>query len=227
MWPTVVVGAATVESLLHLRDVTDMQVVANSSGRARAVRVLAAGRWKTFKGQVIRKKFKLGSTDFAVRVLTLDEAPARALYGTHVRIGGWLRGLGRARLQLLTQSGWTTVRHVHPSANGRFTVSLPATRTTQLRLAYNAVTGDEVTLRVTPRVSLQADGTKLHVLVAPRLPLQVQRLTKRRWTAVARSTGTFDRSLRPGSYRVAILGGSAYVSAISRPVVLHIAQIGP
>jgi hypothetical protein len=227
VWPTVAVGAATVESLLNLHGVTDVQVIDNSSGRARAVRVLAAGRWKRVPGQVFRRKFKLGSTDFAVRVLTLDDAPARALYGTHVRVGGWLRGLGRARLQLLTEDGWTTVRHVHPGANGRFAVSLPATRSTQLRLAYNGIAGDDVALRVTPRVLLQADGTKLHVLVAPRLPLQVQRLTKRRWTAVARSTGTFDRSLRPGSYRVEILGGSAYVSAVSAPVELHIAQTGP
>src|SRR6267378_3167363 len=130
VWPTVAVTAATVESRLHLRGVTDLQVVDNSSGRARAVRVLAAGRWTGFPGRVFRKKFKLGSTDFAVRVLTLDDAPARVLYGTHVRIGGWLRGLGRARLELLTQGGWQTVRHVHPGADGRFAVSLLATRST-------------------------------------------------------------------------------------------------
>jgi SpoIID/LytB domain protein len=227
VWPTIALPAAIVGSLLHLHGVTDMQVVENSSGRARAVRVLAGGRWRRFRGQLIRKRFKLGSTDFAVRVLTLDNAPAPALYGTHVRVGGWLRGLGGARLQLLTEQGWTTVRRVHPAANGRFTVSVHATHSMALRLAYNGVAGDEVLLRVTPRVSMRTDGTKLQVLVAPRLPLQVQRLTNRRWQPIARSTGTFDRSLRPGSYRVAILGGSAFVSAVSRPVAVHIQQIGP
>jgi hypothetical protein len=128
---------------------------------------------------------------------------------------------------MLTEAGWKTVRHVHPSADGRFTVFVPARRSTELRLAYNGVPGDEVQLRVTPRVSLQTNGTKLRVDVAPRLPLQVQRLTRRRWQPVARSTGTFDRSLRPGSYRVAILGGAGYVSSVSKPVALRTAQIEP
>jgi hypothetical protein len=55
----------------------------------------------------------------------------------------------------------------------------------------------------------------------------VQRLTKRQWRPVARSTGTFDRSLRPGSYRVAILGGGVYLSSVTRPVALHTSQTGP
>ena len=221
VWPTIALTAARVASVLGLRNVTDMQVVENSSGRAEAVRVLASGHWRRFPGQLVRKKFGLGSTDFAVRALTLDAAPTGVVYGTHVRLGGWLRGLGRARLQMLTGRGWTTVRHVHPSASGRFTVSVPAVQSTQLRLAYNGVAGDAVSLRVLPRVTLRAEGTKLRVLVSPRLPLQVERLTRRHWRAVARSNGTFDRSLRPGSYRVSILGGAAFVSSISRAVALH------
>jgi stage II sporulation protein D len=227
VWPTIVLPAARVASALHLRGVTDMQVVENSSGRAQAVRVRSARGWKRFPGQLIRKKFALGSTDFSVHVMRLDTPPAPNLFGTHVRIGGWLRGLGRARLQQQTARGWQTVRQIHPSPSGHFSVSLPARRSTQLRLAYNGMAGDTVALRVTPRVLLQTDGTKLHVFVAPRLPLLVQRLSKRRWTPVARSTGTFDRSLRPGSYRVAIQGGEAYVSSISRPVALHTKQLGP
>jgi hypothetical protein len=64
-------------------------------------------------------------------------------------------------------------------------------------------------------------------VVAPRLPLLVQRLSKRRWTSIARSVGSFERSLRPGSYRVAVLGGAAYVSSTTRPVALHTKQLGP
>ena len=71
------------------------------------------------------------------------------------------------------------------------------------------------------RLWLVTTNDNLHALVSPRLPLQVQRLTKREWRPVARSTGTFARSLGPGSYRVAIRGGTAYVSAVSRPVSLH------
>jgi hypothetical protein len=144
-----------------------------------------------------------------------------------VRVEGWVRGLGRARLQEQTDRGWQTVRQIHPSPSGRFSVSLPARRSTQLRLAYNGGAGDAVALRVAPRVLLTTEGTKLHVRVAPRLPLQVQRLSQRKWKPVARSTGTFDRELRPGSYRVAVQGGPAYVSSVSKPVALHTKQLGP
>jgi len=220
-WPTITLSAAQVGSVLHMRRVTDMQVVENSSGRAQAVRVLADGRWRRVAGQVVRTKFELGSTDFSLRAMTLDDAPERALFGERVRLTGWLRGLGRARLQVQAGAGWTTIRHVRAAASGRFAVSVPATRSTQYRLAYNGLAGDEVTLQVAPRVTLRADGTKLRVLVTPRLPLRVERLTKSEWRPVARSTGTFARSLRPGSYRVAVAGRTSYASAVSRPVALR------
>lgn len=227
IWPTVALPATRVARVLHVRDVRDMVVVNNSSGRARAVRILTARGWKQFPGAVVRKKFKLGSTDFDVHVMRLNAPPSRTIYGTHARIEGWVRGLGRARLEMLTDQGWRTVRKIHPSRNGRFSVSVAGVRSTQLRLAYNQVAGDAVVLRVAPRVLLQAEGTKLHVFVAPRLPLQVQRLSRHQWKPVARSTGTFDGSLSPGSYRVAIFGGLSYVSSITKPVALHTKQLGP
>jgi stage II sporulation protein D len=227
VWPTVALPAARVARVLKLRGVTDMRVVENSSGRAGLVRVKTARGWKRVTGLAMRKKFKLGSTDFVVHVMRLDAPKAHVVYGTHVRVSGWVRGLGRARLEALTDGSWKTVRQIRPSRGGRFSVSLPALRSTQLRLAYNDVAGGEVALRVAPRVMLQAEGTKLRVLVAPRLPLLVQRLTKREWKPVARSTGSFNRSLRPGSYRVAILGGTSFVSSITKPVALHTKQLGP
>jgi stage II sporulation protein D len=227
VWPTIALPAARVASVLHLRGVTDMQVIENSSGRALAVRVRTARGWKRFPGALIRKKFKLGSTDFSVRVMRLDAPPVRNLYGTHVRVEGWVRGLGRARLEQVVDRNWETVRKIRPTPSGHFSVSLPAMRSTQLRLAYNEVAGDTVALRVAPRVLLHAEGTKLHVLVAPRLPLQVQRLSRHRWRSVAHSSGTFDGALRPGSYRVEILGGASYVSSVTKPVALHTKQLGP
>lgn len=227
VWPAIALPATRVASMLHLHGVTDMRVVVNSSGRARAVRIETARGWRTFDGQVIRKKFDLGSTDFDVNVLTLDDPNGRPLYRSQARVSGWMRGLGRARLQELTDQGWITLRHVHPGSDGRFAVTVPAVRSTELRLAYNSVVGDAVVLHVTPRVSMQTDGTKLHVMVAPRLPLQVQRLSHRGWRPVARSTGEFDRSLRPGSYRVAILGGTAYSSPVTQPVALRTVATGP
>ena len=59
------------------------------------------------------------------------------------------------------------------------------------------------------------------MLVSPRLPLQVQRLTQNAWRPVARATGSFKRSLKPGSYRVKVLGGVDYSPAVSRAVGVH------
>jgi SpoIID/LytB domain protein len=218
VWPTRVLTASRIGAVLGLRGVRDAVVVENSSGRASAVRVLARRGWKQVGAQAVRKKFHLGSTDFELRAMSLDDVAGRALYRARVRVRGWLRGLGRARLQELTDRGWETVAHVRPSAGGRFSVQLAATRSTELRLAYNGLAGDAVSLRVAPRVVLRADGAKLRARVSPRLPLQVQRLTHRRWTPVARANGEFDRTLKPGSYRVKVFGGAAYDSAVSAPV---------
>jgi SpoIID/LytB domain protein len=220
-WPTTVLTAARIGKALGLRDVRDAVVVRNSSGRADAVRVLSAAGWKRFAGRAIRAKFHLGSTDFDLHAMTLDEPRGETLYGGHAVVHGWLRGLGKARLQELTDQGWRTVAHVRPTRAGRFTLSIHATRSTRLRLAYNGLAGDAVVLDVAPRVSLHADGNRLRAQVSPRLPLQVQRLTHRHWKPVASATGVFERALRPGSYRVKVFGGAAYASPVSQPVGVH------
>jgi SpoIID/LytB domain protein len=220
VWPTRVLTATAVGRILGVPGVRDVRVLRNSSGRARAVRVLGAHGWRLLGGALVRTKFRLGSTDFDVHAMTLDQ-PDRALYATSVKVHGWVLGLGRARLQELTDQGWVTVRRLHAAPNGRFTVSLPARRSTQLRLAYNTIAGAQVPLHVAPRLTLAADGAKLHAFVSPRLPLRVERLTHATWRPVARTTGIFDRALKPGSYRVAVLGGAAYLSAVSRPVAVR------
>jgi stage II sporulation protein D len=220
VWPTSILSAERLGAVLGLRDVRDAVVVDNSSGRAKAVRVLAGSRWRTVSGDVFRTKFGLHSTDFELRAMSLN-APPQALFGSRVAVTGWVRGLGRARLQELTAAGWRTVSHLRPSSSGRFALRLRATRSTHLRLAYNSLAGDAVALDVAPRVQLSASGTKLEVHVSPGLPLLVQRLTHKEWRAVARGRGTFNRTLKPGSYRVAILGGASYMSKLTRPVGLH------
>jgi stage II sporulation protein D len=221
VWPTSALSAARVARILRVQGVRDLQVLDNSSGRARAVRVLTASGWKSFPAEVVRKRFALGSTDFQVRVLSLDPPSSPTIFGERVRVHGWVRGLGKARLQALTPTGWRVFARIHPRPSGRFTVTLAARRSTQLRLAYNTIAGQAVALDVLPRLIVQADGTKLRALVSPHLPFEVQRLTRRTWTSVARGTGSFDRTLRPGSYRVAVRGSSTYMSLISRPVGLH------
>jgi stage II sporulation protein D len=221
VWSTRALSAGRIGTLLRVRGVRDAIVVRNSSGRAQAVRLLTPRGWKRITGQRMREAFKLGSTDFELRALTLDRPTARVFFGAHTRVHGWVRGLGKARLQRLGEHGWQTVAPIHASPNGRFTVSVRALRSTKLRLAYNGVAGDAVPLAVEPRVTLRADGRTLRVLVSPRLPLQVQRLTQNAWRPVARTNGSFKRSLKPGSYRVKVLGGADYSPAVSRPVGLH------
>ena len=68
-----------------------------------------------------------------------------------VHVTGFVRGLGRARLQELTEAGWVTVRHVHVSPTGRFDLALRAMQTTEFRLAYNGLAGEPVGLEVRPR----------------------------------------------------------------------------
>lgn len=227
VWPIQVLTDTQVEAALGVSDVRDMRVLLNSSGRARAVRVLAGHRWCSFSGQLIRQKFSLGSTDFEIDAMRIDALPPRTLFGSHVRVTGFLRGLGRARLQEETPSGWRTVRAIRPAADGHFVLSLPARRSTDLRLAYNSVAGDAEELRVEPRLAVSAVDGKLRALVSPYLPLRVERLTARAWRPVARSVGSFDRRLRPGSYRVAVAGGAAYASAVTRPVSLRMSVSGP
>ena len=227
VWSTMVLTPERIATVLHLSAVRDLQVMRNSSGRAQAVRALTSRGWTQIAGQVVRRRFELGSTDFEIHALTLDAAPAGRVFGDRVRLRGWVRGLGRARLQELTGEGWQTVRHLHPAPSGRFAVSVAAVRSTQFRLAYNGVAGDSVALQVAPRVSVRARGQSLHAVVSPSLPLQVQRLTRRRWRPVASSRGVFDGTLRPGSYRVAVLGGSAFAPAVTRPVAVRAHATGP
>ena len=220
VWPTTLLTPADVGKSLGLRGVRDAVVVRNSSGRAATVRVLAASGWRSFPSEAVRKKFDLGSSDFELRAMTLD-APVAAFYGSTAHVRGWVRGLGKARLQELTAAGWSTVAHVHPTPAGHFAVSLRATRSTQLRLAYNGVAGDAVDLTVAPRISLEAGDGMLRVAVTPRLPFQVQRLSRQAWRAVATVDGAFRRTVVPGSYRVRVLGGANYQSTTSAPIGVH------
>jgi SpoIID/LytB domain protein len=221
VWPTKVVTAAQAGSVLQLRDVRDLRVLENSSGRADAVRVLTARGWSLLPAQVVRERFALGSTDFHVSALSLDAPGSAVTFGRPAHLHGFLRGLGKARLEIQTGQGWHELARVHPDSEGRFSVRVVVRRSAQLRLAYNSVAGSSVPLSVIPRLDVRLDGTKLRALVSPRLPLEVQRLVRARWRRVARATGSFDGQLRPGSYRVTVPGSSAYAPIVSRPVGLH------
>ena len=179
VWPTSTLSVARMARVLGVRGVRDLRVVDNSSGRAQAVRVLTARGWKTFTAQVVAKRFALGSTDFQVRVMSLDAPNRPTVFGDRVQVHGWVRGLGRARLQALTPTGWQVFARIHPTPGGRFAVTLAARRSMQLRLAYNTIAGDAIALEVVPRVIVRVEGATLRAFVSPRLPFEVQRLTRR------------------------------------------------
>jgi len=195
--------------------------VANASRRAAMLRVRTDAGWRSFPALSIREKLRLGSTDFQVRALTLEDPPSRALYGDDVELTGWIRGLGKARLQIAHGAEWRVLSHLRPRSDGRFSVSVPALASSRFRLAYNGFAGPAVSLSVVPRVDVEADGTTLRVHVQPALPARVERLTAKQWRPVAAGIGTFRRELEPGSYRVSVRGDSRYLSAVSRPVGLH------
>jgi stage II sporulation protein D len=220
VWPTQILSAGTVASTLGVTGVRDIQVLRNSSGRARAVRVLTPGGWRIFGGAVVTTKFHLGSTDFDLHAMELDD-PGRVLFGETVHVKGFVRGLGKARLQQLTEAGWVTVRHVHVTPVGRFDVAVRAAQTTELRLAYNGLAGEPVGLQVAPRVVVSTAGTRLQARVSPALPLRVERLTNKQWRTVASARGVFDRSLRPGSYRVTVRGSLRFAGETSAAVSVH------
>jgi stage II sporulation protein D len=220
-WPTQALTPEALARKLGVGGIRDAVVVPNPSRRAAALRVRTDAGWRSFPALSIREKLGLGSTDFQVRALTLEDAPGRAVYGEDVELSGWIRGLGKARLQIAHGSEWRVLAHLRPSSNGRFAVSVPALASTRYRLAYNGFAGPEVALSVAPRVDVKADGTMLKVHVTPSLPARVERLTAKQWRPVAAGTGTFERELGPGSYRVAVGGDSRYLSAVSRPVGVH------
>jgi hypothetical protein len=220
VWPTTMLSPAQIGRALGLRDVRDAVVVNNSSGRAAGVRVLAASGWRSFPASLVIRKFKLGSNDFELRAMSLDD-PGVAQFGSVAQLHGWVRGLGLARVQERTANGWETVAHIHPTPGGRFAVSLRASHSAQLRLAYNSLAGDNVELSVAPRVSLTSENGVLNVAVTPRLPFLVERLSREAWRSVATVNGAFRRAVTPGSYRVRVLGGLNYESTTSAPIGVH------
>ncbi len=221
VWPTQVLTPAQVGAALRVSGVRDVRVVHNSSGRAAAVRVLTDHGWRRFGGRTVETRFKLGSADFDVHAMTLNAPTARVRFGSHVRVTGFVRGLGRARLQQETDRGWVTVRRLRVRADGTFSVSLQPHRSTELRLAYNGVAGDVVPLDVVPRVTLFEQDGELRARVAPLRPLHLERLQHAQWRRVGASNGIFDRRVLPGSYRVSVPGGKGYAGAVSAPITIR------
>jgi len=85
-----------------------------------------------------------------VRVLNLEQPQGRSLAvaGRPVVLKGFVRGLGKVRLEQQVNGGtWTTVRPVRRRPDGRFTVRVTPKRTTSYRLATGSAAGAVVTVK--------------------------------------------------------------------------------
>jgi hypothetical protein len=99
--------------------------------------------------QEFRRALDLRSTWFSVRVLNLDPPLERALAARPVKLRGFVRGLGRVRLEQQVNGGtWTTVRPVRTRPDGRFTITVIPRRTTSYRLATPKAAGGAVTVKL-------------------------------------------------------------------------------
>jgi len=139
---------AEVGQKLGVKAVRDLLVDRGPSGRVTDVMLKAGDSVRQIESQEFRRALDLRSTWFNVRVLNLDPPLARALANRPVQLHGFVRGLTKVRLEQQVNGGaWTTLRRVRPWADGRFTVTVNASRTTSYRLATPTVAGGAVTVR--------------------------------------------------------------------------------
>ena len=127
----------------------DLVVSRGPSGRATEVTIKGHSGSRTMLAQDFRRALDLRSTWFAVRVLNLEQPRGRALAvaGQPVVLKGFVRGLGKVRLEQQVNGGtWTTVRRVRVRPDGRFTVKVSPKRATSYRLATRLGAGAAVTV---------------------------------------------------------------------------------
>jgi stage II sporulation protein D len=127
----------------------DLVVSRGPSGRATEVTIKGRSGARTMLAEDFRRAFDLRSTWFAVRVLNLEQPRGRALAvaGRPVVLKGFVRGLGKVRLEQQVNGGtWTTVRRVRVRSDGRFAVKVSPKRATSYRLATRLGAGGAVTV---------------------------------------------------------------------------------
>ena len=140
---------AEVGRKLSVGVVRDLVVSRGPSGRATEVTIKGRSGARTMLAQDFRRLFDLRSTWFAVRVLNLEQPQGRALAvaGGPVVLKGFVRGLGKVRLEQQVNGGtWTIVRRVRVRRDGRFTVKVAPKRATSYRLATPLGAGAAVTV---------------------------------------------------------------------------------
>ena len=148
-WGTFKYTPAQVGQKLGFRGVRDVVLTRGPSGRVTSVNVKLAGGTRTMLSQDFRRALDLRSTWFNLRVLPLRVQKGRALAsaGRPVVLTGFVRGLGRLRLEQQVNGGtWRMVKRVRTRPNGRFTLTVLPKRTTSYRLAGRGGSGAAVTV---------------------------------------------------------------------------------
>jgi stage II sporulation protein D len=204
--------------------VRDVRVERDAGGRAARVLLVGAERTKAVTGNAFRKRLGLRSTRFSVDVLSLDEPAAGAVFGRPLPLRGFLRGVGGVVLQERLPSGaWRQVARVRAAPDGRFRTPVRPRFSTEYRLAVDGVSGSPVTVDVSRRIDVRADGGLLAGKVVPAAPVQIERRVGAAWRRVRNipvgPSGVFRAQLaRRGQYRATAAAGSRYLASASRPV---------
>jgi stage II sporulation protein D len=148
-WGPLKLAPAFVGRKLELRGVRDVTVSRGPSGRVSSIAVELPGGTRTVGPDDFRRALGLRSTWFSVRVLHLQRPPARGLAAArrNVVLNGFVRGLGRVRLEKQVAGGtWTPVSRIGVRPNGRFSVTVAPKRTTSYRLWTPSGAGAAVTV---------------------------------------------------------------------------------
>jgi stage II sporulation protein D len=149
-WGPLVLRPEDVARTIKVKGIRDLVVERTESGRVAAVDVQSRNGIRRIEAQDFRRTLGLRSTWFSVRVLNLDPPVRRALADRALTLSGFVRGLGRVRLEQQVRGGaWTVVRRVRTRRDGTFAVTVRPRGTTSYRLATRDVAG--ATITVVPR----------------------------------------------------------------------------
>lgn len=141
---------AAVGRKLGVGVVRDLLVSRGPSGRVTEVTIKTGTGTRTMLAEEFRTALDLRSTWFAVRVLDLEQPHGRSLAvaGRSVVLKGFVRGLGKVRLEQQVNGGtWTVVRRVRLRRDGRFTVTVTPKGATSYRLATPLGAGAAITVK--------------------------------------------------------------------------------
>jgi hypothetical protein len=204
----------------------------NASSRVSTVTGVGSLGEASIRGSDARRELGLRSTWFRVGVLALTPPTAPLAFGTAGKLTGVARGVGKAVLEQLAGSTWTSVAQVQPRSGGSFSVTVRPTVSVRYRLAAGSARTGATLVGVAPRISLVSPGdlSELSGTVRPVLNgtvVEIQRLNGRAWQVVARTavdaTGGFTAGLdvTPGSYRARVPApGRGLVAGTSATVVV-------